>query len=67
MDRRLAKKTYLAGSYSIADMACYSWVRSAGRHVKLENFPHLSAWFARVGKRGAVQRGMKLGAELRKS
>jgi len=66
MDRRLAKKAYLAGSYSIADMACYSWVRSAGRHVPLEGFPAVSAWFERVGKRPAVQRGMAVGKELRK-
>jgi GST-like protein len=67
MDRRLALKKYLAGAYSIADMACYSWVRSASRHVPLDAFPNLAAWFERVGKRPAVQRGMKVGVELRKS
>jgi GST-like protein len=68
MDRRLATKKYLGGAaYTIADIACYSWTRSAGRHVSLDGFPHVAAWFARVGKRPAVQRGMKLGAELRKA
>ncbi len=67
MDRRLATKKYLGGAtYSIADIASYSWVRSAGRHVPLDGFPHVSDWFARVGKRPAVQRGMQVGAELRK-
>jgi len=66
MDRRLAVKKYLAGSYSIADIACFSWVRSASRHVPLDAFPNLVAWVERVGKRPAVQRGMKLGAALRK-
>jgi GST-like protein len=67
MDRRLAQKKYLGGAaYSIADIACFSWVKSASRHVPLDGFAHLSAWFERVGKRPAVQRGMKVGAELRK-
>ena len=68
MDRRLATKKYLGGgAYSIADIACYSWTRSAGRHVPLDGFVHVTAWFERVGKRPGVQRGMKVGAELRKS
>lgn len=66
MNTRLEKKKYLAGAYSIADIACFSWVNSASRHVSLEGFAHLSDWFARVGRRPAVQRGMKVGAELRK-
>jgi len=66
MNTRLGKKKYLAGAYSIADIACFSWVKSASRHVPLEPFPHLSDWFARVGRRPAVQRGMAAGAELRR-
>ncbi len=66
MNTRLGKVKHLASAYSIADIACYSWVKSASRHVPLDPFPNLAAWFARVGKRPAVQRGMKVGAELRK-
>jgi len=66
MNTRLGKARYLAGAYSIADIACFSWVKSASRHVPLDAFPNLSAWFERLGKRGAVQRGMALGRELRK-
>jgi GST-like protein len=66
MNTRLGKVKYLAGAYSIADMASYSWVKAAARYHPLDEFPNLAAWFARVGKRPAVQRGMKVGAELRK-
>jgi GST-like protein len=66
MNTRLGKVRHLAGAYSIADMACYSWVKSATRYTRLEEFSHLAAWFDRLGKRPAVQRGMALGAELRK-
>jgi GST-like protein len=66
MNRRLATRKFLAGTYSIADMACWSWVLSGSRYTVLDEFPHLKAWRDRVGARGAVQRGKALGAELRK-
>jgi len=66
MNTRLGKVTHLAGAYSIADMACYSWVRSANRYQKLDEFPNLAAWFERLGKRPAVQRALALGKDLRK-
>jgi GST-like protein len=66
MNTRLAKVKYLAGAYSIADMACWSWVRSGARYQPLDQFPNLAAWFERVGKRPAVKRGMEAGKELRK-
>ena len=63
----MSKLKYLAGAYSIADMASYSWVRSATKYQALDEFPHLAAWFERRGrKRPAVQRGMALGKEVRK-
>src|SRR3984957_15551170 len=43
MNIRLSKVKYLAGAYSIADMACYSWVRSATQYQALDEFPHLTA------------------------
>ncbi|HJR57572.1 MAG TPA: glutathione S-transferase N-terminal domain-containing protein [Rhizomicrobium sp.] len=66
MNTRLAKTNYLAGAYSIADIASYSWVRSATRYTSLEEFPNLAGWFERVGKRSAVKRGLEVGKELRK-
>jgi glutathione S-transferase len=58
MDSRLADHAYLAGDYSIADMACWPWVRQhdwAG--VAIDGLPHLQRWLEAVGARPAVQRG----------
>ncbi|HET7083552.1 MAG TPA: glutathione S-transferase N-terminal domain-containing protein [Rhizomicrobium sp.] len=66
MNTRLAGRKFLAGAYSIADIACWSWVLSASRYTPIDDFPHLKAWRDRVGARPAVQRGKALGAELRK-
>ena len=66
MNTRLAQVKYLAGQYSIADMACYSWVKSSTRFTPLEEFPNLAAWVERMTSRKAVQRGMAVGKEMRK-
>jgi len=65
MNTRLATAKFLAGAYSIADIACWSWVLSASKYTPLEDFPHLKAWRDRVGARPAVKRGKALAAELR--
>jgi len=57
MDRRLADREFLAGSYSIADMACYPWVvpyKPQGQD--LDEFPHLKRWFGVIGARPATIR-----------
>jgi GST-like protein len=57
LDRRLADRDFIAGDYSIADMACYPWiVPHARQQQKLEDFPHLARWFAAMAARPAVQR-----------
>jgi glutathione S-transferase len=66
MNTRLATKKFLAGVYSIADIAAWSWVLSGSKHVPLDEFPHLKAWRNRVGARPAVVRGKAVGAEARK-
>jgi GST-like protein len=66
MDKQLTGRKFLAGAYSIADMACLSWVKSSTRFQPLGDFPNLAAWMERLLKRPAVQRGLELGAELRK-
>jgi GST-like protein len=66
MNKRLATRKFLAGVYSIADMACWSWVLSAGKYTNMDEFPNLKAWRDRVGKRPAVVRGKALGADKRK-
>ena len=39
MNKRLATRKFLAGAYSIADMACWSWVLSASKYTPLDEFP----------------------------
>jgi GST-like protein len=66
LDRRLADRPFLAGEYSIADMAAYPWVvpfKNQGQD--LAEFPHLKRWFEAMGERPGVQRGMAVGKELR--
>jgi GSH-dependent disulfide-bond oxidoreductase len=61
LDARLAGRDYLAGDYSIADIAHFCWVRTAGwTGVDIAPFPHLSAWIERIAARPAVQRGLKV-------
>src|SRR6202789_2447692 len=48
MNARLATRKFLAGTYSIADIACWGWVVSAAKYTALEEFPHLKAWRDRV-------------------
>jgi GST-like protein len=67
LDRRLADRDYVAGDYSIADMAIWPWARLWDNQGQdLEKFPHMKAWLERVGARPAVQKGVALGAEWRK-
>ncbi|MCD1263995.1 glutathione binding-like protein [Shinella sumterensis] len=66
MNRRLADRDYLAGDYSIADMACVGWVRSYEKQGQdLNDFPHLKRWFETVMARPAVERGIAVGQEER--
>lgn len=61
MDGRLADEEYLAGDYSIADMACYPWVAQHDwSGIALDGFPNLSRWFETVGERPAVKVGMTI-------
>ncbi len=59
MDKRLGEAPYLAGDYSIADMACYPWVaRHEWQTIDLADFPNLKRWFDTLGARPAVSKGM---------
>jgi GST-like protein len=67
MNTRLKDREYLAGRYSIADMACVGWVNGWERQGQdINQFPHLKRWLEAVKARPAVQRGMSLGLEWRK-
>ena len=66
MNSRLADRPYLAGDYSIADMACFPWVRPYKRQGQdIAEFPHLEAWFKGVQERPAVARGLRVGEDVR--
>jgi GSH-dependent disulfide-bond oxidoreductase len=61
MNARLAERAFLAGRYSIADMACIGWVRLAERQGQnLAQFPHLQRWFATIRARAAVKRAFAI-------
>lgn len=65
LDRRLSDRDYVAGDYSIADMAIWPWILPQPQGQDLNAFPALKAWHERVVARPAVQAGRALGAELR--
>lgn len=61
MDKRLAEHEYLAGEYSIADIACYPWLQGhAKQGQNLDDLPHVKRWFEAVTARPAVQRGLQV-------
>jgi GST-like protein len=61
LEKALGEREYLAGEYSIADIATYPWVwRHEMHHVKLEEFPHVKRWYDAISDRPAVQRGMDI-------
>ena len=66
MNKRLADRDFLAGEYSIADMAALGWVvqhESAGQD--LNDFPNLKRWFETLKARPAVQKALEVGKEER--
>lgn len=65
LDRRLADREFIAGEYSIADMAAWPWILPEAQGQDLSDFPNLKRWMEAVGARPAVQKGRALGAELR--
>jgi GSH-dependent disulfide-bond oxidoreductase len=64
LDRALAEGPWVAGEYSIADMACYPWIVPHERQgQRLEDFPNVQRWFKAMSERPAVQRGLARGHE----
>lgn len=62
LDRQLQGREYIAGDYSIADMACYPWIVPYERQQQnLEDFPHLKRWFETMRDRPAVIRAYERG------
>ena len=64
MERQLATRPYLAGDYSIADIASYPWIlRWPDLGIDIAGYPRIKSWMERIGARSAVQRGMAVGRD----
>jgi GSH-dependent disulfide-bond oxidoreductase len=65
LDKRLADREFVAGDYSIADMASYPWVVPYERQgQKLDDFPNLQRWFETIRARPAVVRAYELAKKI---
>ncbi len=61
LNKRLADRAFVAGDYSIADMASYPWIVPHQRQQQnLDDFPHLKRWFETIRARPAVERAYAL-------
>ncbi len=68
LDGRLKEHEYLAGEYSIADIATFPWLRSYERQgVDLNEYPHVKRWFDTIAERPAVKRGVEVLADRRRA
>ncbi|MCH9672163.1 MAG: glutathione S-transferase N-terminal domain-containing protein [Gammaproteobacteria bacterium] len=68
LDGHLADHEYLAGEYSIADIANYSWVRSHyWARVSVDGLPHLRRWMNVLSERPAIQRAVEVPPSSRKA
>lgn len=65
LNGRLADREFIAGEYSVADMACYPWTVSHERQgQKLEDYPHVKRWFEAITQRPAVSRAYAKGLSI---
>ena len=68
MDKQLATSKFIAcNQYTVADVAIFPWLRSwENQGIDWADYPHLKKWFDLIGARPAVQRGVKVLADLRR-
>lgn len=64
LERRLAQAPFVAGAYSIADMAIFPWLQPARQGIVLAEFPHIRAWRETLKARPAVRRAYARGHEI---
>lgn len=61
MEKRLSEAAYLAGDYSIADIAAMPWIRSyKNQGQDLDDYPNVKRWFLAIKERDAVRRGLEV-------
>ena len=66
LNKRLEDREFVAGAYSIADMACIGWAKGWEKQGQdIREFPHVQRWMETLKARPAVARGLAVGAELR--
>ncbi len=64
LDKQLGRADYVAGDYSIADIAAFPWVRRhAWQGVTIDDYPRVKDWYARIERREAVQRALSIGTD----
>jgi GSH-dependent disulfide-bond oxidoreductase len=66
LDGHLTGRDYIAGDYSIADMACFPWTMThKAQGITLDDFPNVKRWYAALRARPQVQAGLALAKEAR--
>jgi GST-like protein len=65
LDRQLAKSEYMAGDYSIADIATWPWIsRFEWQTIDLKQYPNVKRWYETIAARPAVQKGYKVPKDM---
>ena len=65
LDKKLFRRDFIVGEYSIADMLCYPWIVPHKRQKQdLHDFPNLKKWFDRIRSRPAVIKAYERGAKI---
>ncbi|HEY4163758.1 MAG TPA: glutathione S-transferase N-terminal domain-containing protein [Dongiaceae bacterium] len=69
LDRRLGEVEYLtAGAYGMSDIAVFPWLLNwEGQGVQMSDYPHVHRWYEAIAARPAVQRGVAVLAELKRT
>lgn len=66
LEKQLEENPFLAGDYSIADIATFPWVKEYERYgIETDHIPNLSQWLEKINKRKAVVKGLDALAELK--
>ena len=65
LDGRLSDREFVAGEYSIADIACYPWINAHGKQSQsLADYPHLKRWCEQIAARPAVERAYQAAMKI---
>ncbi len=68
LDKQLEKDDFIAGEYSIADIACYPWIFAASQDylgIDMSQYPNINTWSQRIGNRPAVIKAYEIGQTIR--